>query len=102
MPKFTVKVLFLALAVVLTTSLGLAGGAPGAWAQPGDYPRQEQRLISQSRAASLVKQRYGGKVLKVQRSKSGNKITYRVKLLQESGRVRQVVVDAQTGAILGG
>ncbi|TQV68265.1 peptidase M4 [Exilibacterium tricleocarpae] len=97
---------FLTLALALLLALGGLVGPTSAAAKSGDYLRKdlrkEQQAISQSRAAALVKQRFGGKVLKVQRKQSGDRLVYRVKLLQDSGRVRQVTVDARTGAIIGG
>ena len=102
MRKIIPSLRFPALALALLLGLGLAGGHSSAWARPGEHYRQEQRqTISPSRAAALAKERYGGKVLKVQRQQSGQRLTYRVKLLLDSGHVRQVTVDATTGAIRG-
>ncbi|WP_246439054.1 PepSY domain-containing protein [Teredinibacter franksiae] len=56
-----------------------------------------QTSISKSEAAFAAKQRYGGKILSV--NKSDN--VYRVKLLLDSGKVIIVVVDANTGKVLG-
>ncbi|WP_421868005.1 PepSY domain-containing protein [Motiliproteus sp.] len=53
--------------------------------------------IGRDRAAELVQQRYGGKVLDLQRVGSGNKMAYRVKLLQPSGRVKLILIDATSG-----
>ena len=56
--------------------------------------------ISASQAAALVQQRYGGKVMNVSTRQSGNGVVYGVKILQNSGHMRTVNVDGQTGAIL--
>lgn len=61
-----------------------------------------QASISQGQAAELAKSRYGGKVLSVAKSNNGGRITYRVKLLLDSGRVIIVSVDGQSGQIRGG
>ena len=53
--------------------------------------------ISAQQAASIVKSRFGGKVLKVQSSGNG----YRVKLVKPDGRILSVSVDGQTGRIKG-
>ena len=55
----------------------------------------QQKAISKNQAASAAQSKYGGKVLNV--SRKGN--SYRVKLLQESGRVRIVTVDAFSGKV---
>ncbi len=59
--------------------------------------KQERNKISSSQAASIVKSRYGGKILKVQSSSSG----YRVKVLKSDGRILSVFVDGQTGRVKG-
>ena len=46
----------------------------------------------------MAKNRFGGKVLKVQKQKSG----YRVKLIKTDGHIISLYVDAKTGRISGG
>lgn len=58
---------------------------------------QKRKKISSSQAASIVKSKYGGKVLKVQSTSSG----YRVKVLKSDGRISSVLVDGQTGRVKG-
>jgi len=58
---------------------------------------QQLKVKSAQQAASIVQSRYGGKVLKVQRSQSN----YRVKLIRQDGRIITVNVDAKTGKIRG-
>lgn len=64
--------------------------------------RQEQSRarISASQAASMVEQRYGGKVMNVQTRQGNGDVIYSVKILQSSGHMRTVNVDGQSGAIL--
>lgn len=52
-------------------------------------------------AARKVKGQYGGKVLKVQRTKVNGNPGYKVKLLKDNGHVVSVKVDAKTGRLLG-
>lgn len=52
---------------------------------------------SNKQAAQIVKARFGGKVLKVKKSKSG----YRVKLIKTNGHIISAYVDAKTGKIKG-
>ncbi len=56
------------------------------------------RVKSSKQAAQLVKGRFGGKVLKVKKQKSG----YRVKLIKANGHIVSVYVDAKTGRMSGG
>ena len=58
----------------------------------------EFRVKSSKQAAKAAKGRFGGKVLKVQKQKSG----YRVKLIKTNGQIVSVYVDAKTGRIKGG
>ena len=59
------------------------------------------KVRSPQQAAQLVKQRYGGKVLKVQRTQVNGNSGYRVKLLKANGQITSYSVDAKTGRISG-
>lgn len=56
--------------------------------QRNDRARQEQPRLSPGEAAARARARHGGRVLKVTPQGSG----YRVKLLQDNGRVMSVTV----------
>ena len=56
-------------------------------------------LISRDRAAAVARSATGGRVLKVQ-LKRGDRPQYVIKMLLDGKRVRQVAVDARTGALL--
>lgn len=60
--------------------------------------KQQLSVRSSQQAAQMAKSRYGGKVLKVQKQKSG----YRVKLIKTNGHIVSVYVDAKTGRVSGG
>lgn len=60
--------------------------------------KQQLNVRSSQQAAQMAKSRYGGKVLKVQKQKSG----YRVKLIKTNGHIVYVYVDAISGRISGG
>lgn len=89
---------------VLLLALTLGSFHQIASAEPRrDQGSQEERpraRVSASQAASIVQQRYGGKVMNVSTRQSGNGVVYGVKILQTSGHMRTVNVDGQTGAIL--
>jgi len=59
------------------------------------------RIKNSQQAAQLVKGRFGGKVLKVNKSKTNGKPGYRVKLVKKDGHVVSVLVDAKTGRLIG-
>jgi uncharacterized membrane protein YkoI len=45
----------------------------------------------------MVKSRYGGRVLSINTSNSGNGKGYRVKLVDKNGKVLTIFVDAASG-----
>lgn len=56
------------------------------------------KVSSASQAAKIVKQRTGGKVLKV---KGNGKSGYKVKVMKKSGHIVSLKVDAKSGKIKG-
>jgi len=78
------------------------GGSPFVYAGEG-YKQQSKRLrvSSSGQAAQLVKSRVGGKVLKVQSKKVNGRAGYKVKIIKTDGRIISVLVDAETGRIIG-
>ncbi len=56
--------------------------------------------ISASKAGQIAKQHHGGKVIDVKTTKTSKGTTYRVKILDGSGRIKSVPVDANSGRIL--
>ena len=59
------------------------------------------KSLSAQQAARLVKNKFGGKVLKVSNSGAKSNPSYRVKLLKDNGHVISVHVDAKSGRISG-
>lgn len=55
--------------------------------------------ISASQAAAIVQKHYGGKVLNIQAKQKSGHMIYRIKILQDNGRIRTVGVDARTGKL---
>lgn len=78
---------------------------PSAQARPLDHLRSGAPLmlaeLDSSAAARLVESRTGGKVLSVHRQENKGKTQYRVKVLLPEGRVRTIMVDAQSGRMGG-
>jgi len=59
------------------------------------------KIGNSQQAARLVKDRVGGKILKVQRTTVNGNPGYKVKLLKENGHVISVRVDAVSGKLSG-
>ena len=55
----------------------------------------EKFQVSREQAASLAQQQYPGKIVKMR----AEKISYRIRVLQDNGRVITVLVDGQTGRV---
>ncbi len=58
--------------------------------------------LSSAEAAQQVQRRYGGQVLDIRKVRSNNTAAYRVKLLQPSGRVKLLLIDAGSGKPISG
>ncbi|GLX80614.1 PepSY domain-containing protein [Thalassotalea eurytherma] len=63
------------------------------------YSANAPAVKSANQAAQIVKQRYGGKVLKVKSNKSKGSKVYKVKLIKGNGQVVNVSVYADTGRV---
>jgi uncharacterized membrane protein YkoI len=61
---------------------------------------QQRTALSAAEAADRVQRQIGGKVMGVQTRQSNGTTVYSVKILQSSGHMRTVNVNAQTGAIM--
>jgi uncharacterized membrane protein YkoI len=59
----------------------------------------QETLISRDRAAAIARSATDGRVLNI-RLKQGKRPRYRVKMLLDGKRVRNLDVDARSGAIL--
>jgi uncharacterized membrane protein YkoI len=60
----------------------------------------KNKIISEQQAIAVVKQNFGGKVLKAKFIEQPSASFYKVKLITKEGRVKQVRVDSRTGEIL--
>lgn len=99
--KFTAPYLLCALLTLAALALAPMAQANGVLNASGGQPILAQSGgISSSDAADAVQQRFGGRVLKVETSREGSGTVYRVKILQDDGRIRTVSVDAQSGRII--
>ena len=87
-----------ASALVLIAAMG---SAPPATAKPqfsqtrAIHTLNKKHTISEAQAARIAARASGGKVLKVNRMDG----QYRVKVLQPSGHVKNIVIDAKSGKV---
>ncbi|NMP31216.1 PepSY domain-containing protein [Thalassotalea sp. M1531] len=89
----------LALVCVVISLLSVASYSANTapYADKKQNSQKHKKSISAGQAASMVKAKFGGKVLKVQSSGNG----YRVKILKPDGRIISVFVDGVSGRIRG-
>lgn len=87
--------------MLLLACLVILAGTYSAVASSSPYyvGAQSFDIANSQQAARLVKGRFGGKVLKVQRTKVNGNPGYKVKLLKDNGHVISVKVDATNGRI---
>ncbi|MBS0419295.1 MAG: PepSY domain-containing protein [Proteobacteria bacterium] len=58
------------------------------------------QLLSLPRILELAQQQVAGEPVKIELERKHGRLEYEVKILADTGRVREVKLDAQTGAIL--
>ncbi|GAB5450768.1 MAG: hypothetical protein Hals2KO_10960 [Halioglobus sp.] len=85
--RLVISVIF---AIVLACSGGFAQAAGDSRGAGKKATASQQTKLSPKQAASKAKARYGGKVLKVTPAGAG----YKVRLLQDSGRVITVTIGS--------
>jgi Peptidase propeptide and YPEB domain len=81
---------FLIASLVLGSVGALAGAPPAATAPAG---------LSMEQAVKMTEQRYHARVVKAETQRTGNQTVYTLRLLNDSGKVWTVHVDAATGAV---
>lgn len=65
-----------------------------------NHSTEARAQIKPARAAAIAQKHYGGKVMSIDSRERDGRVIYRVKLLQEDGRLRNVRVDGRTGKVL--
>jgi uncharacterized membrane protein YkoI len=93
--KSTLVLLVFLLAIAFT---GHVDAERAGRSDRGANAKEQQSLISQDRAAALARSATGGRVLNI-RLEGGGRPKYRVKVLLDGKRVRNVSVDARNGSI---
>lgn len=88
------------LAPAVLLLIAAAPLAPAAQPPACNNQGSEQIAISAAQAGKIARGKFGGKVIDVRTLKGKQGYIHRVRLLQSSGRVITVHVDAATGRIL--
>lgn len=96
--KFASPLVFLFIATFSLNAYAHGSFSPLSSTIKAKQSAKNLKVKNREQAAQMAKNRFGGKVLKVQKQKSG----YRVKLFKADGHIVSVYVDAKTGRISGG
>jgi uncharacterized membrane protein YkoI len=96
------KMRFSHLAFVLVVALVTALGAAAPVARADDARRQIllANTISLDQAVKMAEQRFKARVVRAEARHDGDHTVYVLRMLNESGRVWTVRVDASNGAVL--
>ena len=84
------------LIVLLSLSMATGATAVATEVAHGNTPAGE---VSMEQAVRMVEQRYRARVVKAESRKDNGRTTYVLKLLNDSGKVWTVHVDAASGAV---
>jgi uncharacterized membrane protein YkoI len=89
-------------AVPLVLAAALATPGPPVWAQGGGHPVAQSASagISIDQAVRMAEQRFKARVVRAESEQDGGHTIYVLRMLNESGRVWTVRVDASSGALL--
>lgn len=82
----------------------LAGSALYSDAQAADRDRRrgdaavmDERALSLDEAVARAERRHGARAVRAEEKRRGDRIVYRIRLLDADGRVFEVTIDAETG-----
>jgi uncharacterized membrane protein YkoI len=87
-----------ALVAVVVTAMGAA--APVARAEDSPRPIMLANAVSMDQAVKMAEQRFKARVVRAEAQHEGDHTVYVLRMLNESGRVWTVRVDASNGAVL--
>jgi uncharacterized membrane protein YkoI len=100
--KIATAALLLAL-VALTTPQGVTAGNKDKAQSEHDAVRDALRrgdVLPLAKVLAIAVQRVPGDVIKVELEQEKRVLVYEIKVLTQSGRVREVEIDARTGVVL--
>ncbi|MFZ4792168.1 MAG: PepSY domain-containing protein [Candidatus Competibacteraceae bacterium] len=93
--------LWRSIAVALAGLLVAAGAVAQSGRQPreGDYAPPPRQFADPDRAANAAREATGGRVLGVQGADQDGQPGYRVRILEQNGRVRSLHFDPASGKV---
>jgi uncharacterized membrane protein YkoI len=94
------RVSHLACVVVATLVTTLGAAAPIAGAENSSRPISFAHAVSMDQAVKMAEQRFKARVVRAEAQHDGDHTVYVLRLLNESGHVWTVRVDASNGAVL--
>ena len=98
---FAMKMRLIPLALVLAVATVLAAATPAVRAAEGQRPIAiAAATVSMEQAVKMAEQRFKAKVVRAETQHDDGHIVYVLRMLNESGRVWTVRVDASNGALL--
>tara|TARA_B110000091_G_scaffold199702_1_gene229790 strand:+ start:278 stop:586 length:309 start_codon:yes stop_codon:yes gene_type:complete len=99
----TVLLTFIALIVFfLLNDTANAQGSTYLLVKKNTTNKTSLKVYNRQQAAQLVKRRFHGKVLKVNKQTVNGNSGYKVKLIKKNGHIVSVLVDAKSGQVIGG
>ena len=98
---FAMKMRLIPFALVLAVATVLAVAAPAVRAAEGQRPiAVAAASVSMDQAVKMAEQRFKAKVVRAETQRNDGRTVYVLRMLNESGRVWTVRVDASNGALL--
>jgi uncharacterized membrane protein YkoI len=85
--------------VILSTCAVCSGGGVSAAATRAEPPRVASAGVSMDQAVRMVEQRFHARVVKSQTEQDNGRTVYVMRLLNDSGKVWTVRVDATSGSV---
>jgi uncharacterized membrane protein YkoI len=98
--RFSPPALRLVAAFVTAIVIVMAAAVPQARADEDRHPTTLSSTISLDQAVKMAEQRFKARVVRAEAQQNGGNTIYVLRMLNESGRVWVVRVDASNGAVL--
>jgi uncharacterized membrane protein YkoI len=90
----------LAFVLAVTVATGWAATALPVGAEEGQRPVTMAAIVSLDQAVKMAEQRFQARVVRAEAQQNAGQTIYVLRMLNESGRVWTVRVDASSGAVL--
>jgi uncharacterized membrane protein YkoI len=98
--RFSPRALLMVAAFVAASVIVMAAAVPQGRADEDRHPITLSSTISLDQAVKMAEQRFKARVVRAEAQQNGGNTIYVLRMLNESGRVWVVRVDASNGAVL--